>query len=485
MRALSMYKRTKVESSFNIDKAMQLNTLLVNRSMSRMFWFGLFFYFVYFSLWKNSYLLASGLLISTPSIVLLQCILLGLGILVFNLNKVYFRVERVVAFEYPVLLAFTVLLLMLLLMSFDLFLMFILFEFVTMLFIILIGGVSSFSRNTLYAAFFYFLSNVIVGGVFLFTLFLGIFGGMTTLFPVAVPEVSHFLVIVCLLGILVLFLFKLSCFPFQWWTPFVYERAPLPILFILATGSKLVACFLLFKVLHLVFLDYSAIGCSLLLLSGLFSMIIGSFGLLLQTNLKKFWGYSTINHMGFLLLGMSSGNLLGWRGFCIYLVGYLLLNIIFFYLLNSLIKCRTNTRLTTIAELALIPNFRYSLFGWCFGLLMLASIGLPPFVTFWGKYMLISAYILSESTSLVYLVLFIILVTSVVSAYAYLRVWKTIYAEDVEDSKKIMIYAISLDSLNVVFFYTGVQTWLGLSSGMFISKFSVSLDHILFMCFFC
>ena len=116
---------------------------------------------------------------------------------------------------------------------------------------------------------------------------------------------------------------------------------------------------------------------------------------------------------------------------------------------------------------------------------MLASIGLPPFVTFWGKYMLISAYILSESTSLVYLVLFIILVTSVVSAYAYLRVWKTIYAEDVEDSKKIMIYAISLDSLNVVFFYTGVQTWLGLSSGMFISKFSVSLDHILFMCFFC
>ena len=335
--------------------------------------------------------------------------------------------------------------------------------------------------------FFYFLSNVIVGGIFLFSLFLGLIGGMSTLFSIAItPGLFNFLVMAALLGISVLFLFKLSCVPFQWWTPFVYERGPLPILFILATGSKVVAAFLFFKLLQLVFFEYSLIWQHLILLSSVLSMVVGSFGLLSQVSLKRFWGYSTINHMGFLLLGLVANNPLGWRGFFIYLGAYLILNIIFFFLLTCIVKARNNTRLTMISELSLIPNFAGSLLGACFGLLMLASIGIPPFLTFWGKYVLISSYILSETNSFIlYFILFVIVVTSVVAAFAYLRVWKTIYAEDILPSNKIIIYPIATDGAAIIAYFILFQAIGGLFVGLFLTRFYSILDNMLFLFLFC
>ena len=140
------------------------------------------------------------------------------------------------------------------------------------------------------------------------------------------------LLIVGLIFILVSLSLKISAAPFHMWTPDVYQGSPSIVTAFLSTAPKIAVFGVFIRILVYPFGEIIVDWGKILIILSIFSMLIGSLGALKQTDLKRLMAYSTINHIGFILMGLVPGSEDGVTAICIYLLFYVSMNLGVFFL---------------------------------------------------------------------------------------------------------------------------------------------------------
>ena len=216
--------------------------------------------------------------------------------------------------------------------------------------------------------------------------------------------------------------FKVSAAPFHMWTPDVYEGAPTPVVGFFAAAPKLAGMVLFARVLTDAFPGALDQWRQVLVIIALASVFVGAFAGLAQKNLKRLWAYSSIANVGYAVLGLAAGGEAGTHAMLMFMILYMVDVTGFFACLTCL--SREGRPLETIDDMAGLIKSRPGL-ALAMTAFSLSALGLPPFSGFWAKYFVFKAAIdvgLGWAAVLG-------LVGSVVGAFYYLRLIKTMWFE--------------------------------------------------------
>ena len=224
--------------------------------------------------------------------------------------------------------------------------------------------------------------------------------------------------------------FKLGAVPFHMWIPDVYEGSPTCVTVFIGTASKLAAFALAMRLLP------EALGAAqpdwsqMLVVHAVLSMGIGTVIAIAQTNLKRMLAYSTISHIGYILLGILAGTPQGYQAAMFYMISYVLVTSGAFGMI--LLLARQGFEADKLVDFRGL-NARSPWFAGMMAILMFSLAGVPPFIGFWAKLGVIQAVLgVSYTWLAVVAVLF-----SVVAAFFYLRVIKLMYFDEPTDSAQI------------------------------------------------
>src|SRR5690606_2211208 len=136
--------------------------------------------------------------------------------------------------------------------------------------------------------------------------------------------INVFFIYFCLIFILVTIFFKLTAAPFHIWSPDVYEGSPLSSTIIFILVPKTIFLLLILRIFYSTFFDYFFVFKNIFLICGILSVLVGSLLALQQKRLKRLLIYSSISHVGFMLLGYSTGTLLGITAVFYYMIFYII-----------------------------------------------------------------------------------------------------------------------------------------------------------------
>jgi NADH:ubiquinone oxidoreductase subunit 2 (subunit N) len=225
--------------------------------------------------------------------------------------------------------------------------------------------------------------------------------------------------------LLVGFLFKLTAVPFHMWAPDVYEGAPLAVtgFFSITPKAALLAVFT--RLLYESFYDFMLDSQTLLLFCAIGSMIGGSIAGLAQLRIKRLLAYSSIGHVGYLLLALSCGTLEGLQALVIYLVIYMIMTVnLFSVLLAPLRRSHFDTldRIKYTSDLAMVGRTN-PLLGATLAVGLFSIAGIPPLAGFYSKAFLFWAALSSSQI----VGAFVGIGSSVVSCFYYIRVVNIMY----------------------------------------------------------
>jgi NADH-quinone oxidoreductase subunit N len=217
--------------------------------------------------------------------------------------------------------------------------------------------------------------------------------------------------------------FKLGAVPFHMWIPDVYEGSPTSVTVFIGTVSKLAAFALAMRLLPEALAGSQADWSQMLIVLSVLSMAIGNLVAIAQTNIKRMLAYSTISHVGYVLLGILSGTAQGYQASMLYIISYAVVASGAFGMVLLLTRQGFEAdKLTDFKGL----NARSPWFAGMMAILMFSLAGVPPFIGFWAKLGVVQAVLGVGYTWLaVVAVLF-----SVVGAFFYLRVVKLMYFDD-------------------------------------------------------
>jgi len=294
-------------------------------------------------------------------------------------------------------------------------------------------------RAPMEAAIKYLLFGVTASGIMLFGMswIFGIAGStyLEQILPAMRTALSHptGLNAAALVGLLMLLcgmFFKLAVFPFHFWAPDVYQGASNDTTAFIASMPKIVAVAVLARFCALAF---PGEGHMALLLTGLSiaSMCYGNLTALVQTDVKRMLGFSGIAHAGYILMGMAT--LQGWgiATSLYYATGYL-----FMMLAAFLVLCVVSTEGENLSIKDLNGLSRRSpLLAFVLGVSMFALAGIPPFVGFMGKFMLLTGAWRAGHTALV----IIAAINTAIGIYYYLQVVRAVYTEPAADDAQAIV----------------------------------------------
>jgi NADH-quinone oxidoreductase subunit N len=219
--------------------------------------------------------------------------------------------------------------------------------------------------------------------------------------------------------------FKVSAVPFHMWTPDVYEGAPTPVTLLMGTAPKVAAMALLVRAMATPFGHLLGQWQQLIVLVSIASMLLGAFAAIGQKNIKRLMAYSSIGHMGYVLIGLAAGTPNGIRGVLIYLVTYVFMNAGTFACIIAM--RRRGRSLEKISDLGGLGKTDPMLAMWL-TVFMFSMAGIPPFAGFWGKYFIFTAAVQSGMWALAV----IGVLTSVIGAFYYIRIIKVMYFDTAE-----------------------------------------------------
>ncbi|MDD9817119.1 MAG: NADH-quinone oxidoreductase subunit NuoN [Gammaproteobacteria bacterium] len=232
------------------------------------------------------------------------------------------------------------------------------------------------------------------------------------------PSLIHFGLSFIVVGIA----FKLGVAPFHMWVPDVYQGAPTPVTLFVASMPKLAAFALAARVLFDGLAGAVEQWAGMLALLALLSMAIGNVVAIAQSNIKRMLGYSTVAHMGFLLLGLLAARPEGLAGAMFYAIAYTLMSLGAFGLIT--LMSRDGAEIEELSDLAGLAAQR----PWqalIMMVLMFSMAGVPPFVGFWAKW-----FVIREAIDAGYVWLAVAaVVCAIIGAYYYLRIIRLMYFE--------------------------------------------------------
>jgi NADH-quinone oxidoreductase subunit N len=372
-----------------------------------------------------------GLFVVDPFATFMKMLVLIGAALSLIMSLGYIRREDMERFEFPVLIVFATLGMMMMVSANDLMALYVGLELQSLSLYI----VAAFRRDSLRsteAGLKYFVLGALASGMLLYgcSLVYGFTG--TTRFPALAAlfagegvEASVG-VVVGLVFIAAGLAFKVSAVPFHMWTPDVYEGAPTPITAFFSVAPKIAAVALLLRVMEQPFGDLVAQWQQIIVFVSLASMVLGAFAALVQTNIKRLMAYSSIGHIGYALVGLAAGTETGVRAVLVYMAIYLAMNVGAF---GCILAMRRQERMVEeIADLAGLSRTR-PLMALALAVFMFAMAGIPPLSGFFGKLYVFLAAVEAE----LYGLAVIGVLSSVVAAYYYLRIVKLMYFDEAAD----------------------------------------------------
>ena len=232
----------------------------------------------------------------------------------------------------------------------------------------------------------------------------------------AAPKLLLFGLIFMIVGIG----FKLGAAPFHMWIPDVYQGAPTPVTAFIASGSKLAAFGMAYRLLDAGMGDLAHQWQLMLAVLAVLSLAIGNLVAIVQTNLKRLLAYSTISHMGYLLLGLSAASPEGYAAAMFYAICYALMSVAAFGVILAL--ARSGFECEEISDLKGL-NQKSPWLAFLMMLAMFSLAGVPPLVGFWAKVLVLESAI---HANMLWLSL-VGVVFAIIGLYYYLHVVKVVY----------------------------------------------------------
>jgi NADH-quinone oxidoreductase subunit N len=217
--------------------------------------------------------------------------------------------------------------------------------------------------------------------------------------------------------------FKISAVPFHMWTPDVYEGAPTPVTAFFSVAPKIAGVALFIRVLIGPFGELIAEWQQVVIVISILSMLLGAFAAIWQTNIKRLMAYSSIGHVGYALVGLAAGTEAGVRGVVLYMVIYLAMNVGTFCCILGM--RRLGRMVEGINDLAGLSR-THPMMAAAMAILMFSMAGIPPLAGFFGKLFVFQAAVDAGLFALA----IIGILTSVVSAFYYLRIVKVMYFDE-------------------------------------------------------
>jgi NADH-ubiquinone oxidoreductase chain 2 len=235
------------------------------------------------------------------------------------------------------------------------------------------------------------------------------------------------------------FLFKIASAPFHFWSPDVYDAVPTIVTTFIAIVPKISIIIFLYKLIYFTSSNIIILSwVNNIIISSILSLIIGSILGLTQYRIKRLYAYSTISHLGFLLLGLSINNVESSKATFFYLIQYSFSNLNAFlilitigYTLRNLVTYNINNKNINYSPIQLI----YQLKGYCninpwlsisLSITLFSFAGIPPLIGFFAKQMILTSAI---NNGFIFIT-FVAILTSVISAVYYLFLIKIIFFDE-------------------------------------------------------
>ena len=375
-----------------------------------------------------------GMFVSDSFAIFMKCLVLIGAAVTLIMGMGFVKRESMSRFEFPVLILFATLGMLLMISANDLIALYVGLELQSLSLYI----VAAFQRDSLRsseAGLKYFVLGALSSGMLLYgcSMIYG-FTGFTGFNEIAAaigqgdalgaPPIG---ILIGLVFIAAALAFKVSAVPFHMWTPDVYEGAPTPVTAFFAAAPKIAAMALFLRVLLGPFHELLAQWDQIIVFISIASMALGAFAAIGQKNIKRLIAYSSIGHIGYALVGLAAGTPEGVRGVLIYLAIYMVMSLGTFACILAM--RRRGQMVEKIEDLAGLSKTNPAV-ALALAIFMFSMAGIPPLAGFFGKlYVFLAA--IEEG---MYGLAVIGVLTSAVGAYYYIRIVKLMYFDNPVES---------------------------------------------------
>ena len=392
--------------------------------------------FMVFMSSENTYLNFNSFFENNFFIKIFKILILIGSLICLSISENYLKDNNLEIFEIPILILFSILGMMIMVSSNNLISIYLGLELQSLSLYIL-ATINKNSLKSSEAGLKYFVLGSLSSGILLYgcSLIYGFTGNLNYEIIFNLLKNHSNLSIGLIFGLVFVItglLFKVSAVPFHMWTPDVYEGSPTSFTAFFSIVSKVAAIGLLIRFLMIPFNDFVLDWQQIIIFVSIASMIVGSLAAIKQTNFKRLLAYSSIGHMGYLLIGLATGSQEGIQAIIIYLIFYIFMNSTLFAILLS-IKNKEQ-------YIESIDNFsglnkKNPIISIIITIMMFSMAGIPPFAGFFGKFYIF----LSALNSDLYFLAIIGVISSVIAAFYYLKIIKTIYFNEPTINHEILL----------------------------------------------
>ena len=343
---------------------------------------------------------------------------------VLNSSKTFIMDNKLDKFEYPIIILLSILGMFFMVSANDLILFYLGLELQSLSLYIL-ASIDRDNLRSTESGIKYFVLSALSSGLLLYgcSLLYGFTG--STNFDLIADQLykDNKGAVFAMVFILVGLAFKVSAVPFHMWTPDVYEGAPTSITSYFAVVPKVAGLALLIKFMFIPFSNILLEWQTIIIFLSIASMILGAVAAMVQKNLKRLLAYSSIGHIGYALAGVATGVISGYQSAITYISIYVIMNIGAFsclYLLKKDGRYKEN-----ISDLSGISK-KHPILAISLLIILFSLAGVPPLGGFFAKFY-VFASVLEQK---MYPLAIIGLLTTVMSAFYYLKIIKTVYFDD-------------------------------------------------------
>jgi NADH-quinone oxidoreductase subunit N len=342
----------------------------------------------------------------------------------------FFEQYRLMRAEFPVLVLLAVLGMNVMVSATDLMTLYIGLELNSLASYVLASFLKTDNRSS-EAGLKYFVLGALASGILLFgvSLVYG-FTGTTTFDGIRAaldPALGGHMAMGALFGVtfvLAGLAFKISAVPFHMWTPDVYEGAPTPVTTFFASAPKVASIALVARVAMDAFGPQADAWRQIVIFASIASILVGAVGAIGQANIKRLLAYSSINNVGFILIGLAAASPDGASAMLVYLAIYVAMTVGSFVAVAMLRKA-DGVHTEQIADLSGLSRTRPFL-ALCLAIQMFSLAGIPPLFGFWGKFVVFQAAVRADLVVLA----FIGIVGSVIGSFYYIKIVKVMYFDE-------------------------------------------------------
>ncbi len=364
-----------------------------------------------------------------------KALIAGAMLFVLILGHKLKDIQKTVRPEYYLFLFTSVLGLMMLVSSVELLAIFVALELSSFAVYIMVPmrDDSGNYRFQMEAGIKYLLFGVTATGFMLFGMsyMFGLTG--STQLAVVMEKLSHIYnqpaAIVAIMMVLAGFFYKLALFPFHFWVPDVYEGASNETTAFISSVPKLAAVALLIRLVSMVNGEGQII-VNILMVCAVASMFYGNLSALVQTDLKRMLGFSGIAHAGFVLLGILTFQLSGYANALYYIIGYVVMNLACFLVICSVSRNGENLQIKDLSGL----HKRSPLLALTLTVALFALAGIPPFVGFMAKFMMLAGALKQGYLLLVILAA----INTAIAIFYYLSVVRVTFCGDSDNNDRVV-----------------------------------------------